>query len=72
MASVQIIAGTTVPPIIQLAPRYRERLADPDLYRRDPAAFRTATEALARAQAALVETEERWLGLELLREELEA
>ena len=28
MASVQITAGTTAPPIIQLAPRYRERFAD--------------------------------------------
>ncbi len=52
--------------------RLQKRLADPDLYRRDPAAFRAATEALARAQAVLAETEERWLGLELLREELEA
>jgi len=50
----------------------QKRLADPDLYRRNPAAFRAATEALAHAQAVLAETEERWLGLELLREELEA
>ena len=52
--------------------RLQKRLADPDLYRRDPAAFRTATEALAHAQASLAELEERWLALELLREELEA
>ncbi len=46
------------------------RLADPDLYRRDPAGFERATAALADAQAALSAAEERWLALELLREEL--
>ncbi len=52
--------------------RLQKRLADPDLYRRDPAAFRTATGALTQAQASLAELEERWLALELMREELEA
>ena len=52
--------------------RLQQRLADPDLYRRDPAGFRTATDALARAQASLAACEERWLALELMREELEA
>ena len=52
--------------------RLQKRLADPDLYRRDPAAFRAATGSLAQAQASLAGLEERWLALELMREELEA
>ncbi len=47
------------------------RLADPDLYRKDPAAFATATEALARSELALKAAEERWLELEIRRETLE-
>jgi ABC transport system ATP-binding/permease protein len=47
------------------------RLADPDLYARDPARFGTITEALAVAQVALADAEERWLALEMLREEFE-
>jgi ABC transport system ATP-binding/permease protein len=46
-------------------------LADPDLYARDPARFRAITEALAVARAELVEAEEQWLRLEMLREEIE-
>ena len=52
--------------------RLQATLADADLYRRDTAAFRAATGALTRAQANLTAAEERWLALELLREELEA
>ena len=47
-------------------------LADAGLYRRNPAGFRDATGALSRAQAKLTESEERWLALELMREELGA
>jgi ATP-binding cassette subfamily F protein uup len=49
-----------------------QRLTDPDFYATDPAAFTAATKALAEAQAAREAAEERWLELELLREELEA
>jgi ATP-binding cassette subfamily F protein uup len=52
--------------------RLQSKLANPDLYRTDPAAFRIATDALARAERELAQAEERWLELELLREELEA
>ena len=52
--------------------RLQGRLASPGLYQRDPAAFRAATQALSAAEAALAAAEERWLELELLREELEA
>ncbi len=47
-------------------------LDDADLYRKNPARFRAATSALAEAQAQLAKDEERWLELELLREELGA
>jgi ATP-binding cassette subfamily F protein uup len=46
------------------------KLADPAFYTRDPKAFATATAELAAAQAQLIATEEKWLELELLREEL--
>ena len=52
--------------------RLQAKLADPDLYRRDPAAFAAASGALARAEHELAVSEERWLELEMLREELEA
>ena len=47
-----------------------QRLDDPAFYARDPKAFTEATEALAAAQAQLAAAEERWLELELLREEI--
>jgi ABC transport system ATP-binding/permease protein len=45
-----------------------ERLADPGLYRRDPAGFQRLGEALERLRADLAAMEERWLELEGLRE----
>jgi len=45
-------------------------LTDPDLYRRDAAAFAAKTARLAAAQAELDAAETEWLELELLREEL--
>jgi ATP-binding cassette subfamily F protein uup len=51
--------------------KLQEILADPNLYARDPALFQKATEALAGFQADLVAAEDRWLELEMLREELE-
>jgi ATP-binding cassette subfamily F protein uup len=50
----------------------QRRLSDPNLYRRDPAAFKLATDTLSDAQAKLAAAEERWLELEMLREELGA
>jgi ATP-binding cassette subfamily F protein uup len=47
-------------------------LADPQLYARDAARFAKATELLAQRQAALAAAEERWLELEMRREEAEA
>ncbi|HET6469413.1 MAG TPA: ATP-binding cassette domain-containing protein, partial [Geminicoccaceae bacterium] len=44
-------------------------LSDPDLYRRDPDRFRATTERLDAERAELAAAEERWLELEMLREE---
>jgi ATP-binding cassette subfamily F protein uup len=49
--------------------KLREILADPGLYARDHARFVKASEMLAKAEAGLAEAEERWLELEMLREE---
>ncbi|KAB2919482.1 MAG: ATP-binding cassette domain-containing protein [Hyphomicrobiaceae bacterium] len=49
----------------------QEKLADPSLYARDRKAFTEATEALGAVQAELVAAEEKWLELEILREEIE-
>ena len=48
-----------------------EKLAKPDLFTRDPPAFKAASEALERAEAEKAKAEERWLELEMLREEIE-
>ncbi len=45
------------------------KVADPAFYARDAAGFAAATQALATAQASLAAAEERWLELEMLREE---
>jgi len=47
-------------------------LADPGLYARDPRAFQRASDTLGRSEAELASAEERWLELELMREEAEA
>ncbi|MXQ12596.1 ABC-F family ATP-binding cassette domain-containing protein [Microvirga makkahensis] len=51
--------------------KVQEILADPDLYSRDPARFQKAMDALTLLQGELHAAEERWLELEMLREELE-
>jgi len=51
--------------------RLRAALADAGLYARDPAAFERKAAALRQSEAALAEAEERWLALELKREEIE-
>ena len=47
-------------------------LDDPDLYARDPARFAKASEAMAKAEGDLAASEEEWLRLEMLREEIES
>ena len=51
--------------------KLQTRLADPDLYARDAKAFNDATAMLAKAQAEHDAQEERWLELEIQREEIE-
>ena len=50
--------------------RLNTKLHDPAFYTKDPAAFSKATERLGTAQSELAAAEERWLELEMLREEL--
>jgi ATP-binding cassette subfamily F protein uup len=49
----------------------RAQLGDADLYARDAKAFETVATKLAAAEKDLAASEERWLELEVLREELE-
>jgi ATP-binding cassette subfamily F protein uup len=49
----------------------QKELADPDLYARDAARFRTFSEILSAREAERAAAEDRWLELELLKEELE-
>jgi ATP-binding cassette subfamily F protein uup len=53
------------------ARKLEHQLADPDFYSRDPNSFERATTHLAEIQQALSDAEDRWLELEMLREELE-
>ncbi len=50
----------------------QKRLTDTNLYAKDRPAFETASAALVKAQSELAEAENRWLELEILREELSA
>jgi ABC transport system ATP-binding/permease protein len=49
----------------------QDLLADPGLYARDRKAFEQASAALVAAQADLSAAEEKWLTLEILREDIE-
>ena len=51
--------------------RLSARLTDAGLYARDPDGFAKVSAALAAAQGGLAAAEERWLALEMLREELQ-
>ena len=51
--------------------KLQKDLADPKLYARDPKSFAAKSEALGKAQEKLGVCEERWLELEILREEAE-
>ncbi len=46
-------------------------LADAALYSRDPAAFEKATKTYGETETGIARLEEEWLGLEMLREEIE-
>ena len=51
--------------------RQQRLLEDPDLYQRDRERFQQATLAIAKAQEELASAEDRWLELEMLREEID-
>ena len=51
--------------------RQQRLLDDPDLYRKDRKRFDAASQAVAVAQQELTAAEDRWLELEVLREEIE-
>jgi ATP-binding cassette subfamily F protein uup len=48
-----------------------ERMADPNLFTKDPAAFNRLAGEMEKLRESLVKMEEEWLELEMLREELE-
>jgi ATP-binding cassette subfamily F protein uup len=50
----------------------QNQLSAPDIYARDPKKFAALSQKLAEAQDAHAKGEERWLELEMLREEIEA
>jgi ATP-binding cassette subfamily F protein uup len=51
--------------------KQQRHLDDPNLYKKDRKKFDTASAALSSAQKELQEAENRWLDLEMLREEIE-
>ena len=51
--------------------RRQSKLADGNLYKKDPKAFSETTAALAKLQSDLTAAEEQWLELEMLRQELD-
>ena len=52
--------------------KQQKQLDDPELYTKDRKAFDAASAAIAKAQAELDAAEEKWLELEMLREEIES
>ena len=61
MEKIQVVIG-----------KLQARIADPTLYERDRKAFDDAMALLGKAQGELEKLEERWLELEMLREEIES
>jgi ATP-binding cassette subfamily F protein uup len=51
--------------------KQQRRLDDPDLFQKDRRKFDQASDALTKAQRELREAEDKWLELEVLREEIE-
>jgi ATP-binding cassette subfamily F protein uup len=51
---------------------HQATLADPDLFRSDPAKFDKVAKAMQDAESALAASEEQWLELEMKREEAES
>ena len=62
---------TTIEKLHAEIAKQQRRLDDPNLYAKDREAFDEASSAMARAQQELAAAEDRWLELEVLREEIE-
>ena len=62
----------TIADLEKQAQTLQQQLDDPALFTRDRAAFDKATQALGEVQTKLAEAEERWLELEILREEIDS
>ena len=48
------------------------KLSDPQFYQQDPSFFESSSQELRQLKALLTQTEERWLELEMVKEELAA
>jgi len=62
---------TTIAKLQAEIAKHQRLLDDPDLYRRDRKKFDAASAAIAAAQDELAAAEDKWLELEVLREEIE-
>jgi ATP-binding cassette subfamily F protein uup len=62
---------TTIEKLHAEIAKQQRKLDDPNLYAKDREAFDEASSAMARAQQELAAAEDRWLELEVLREEIE-
>jgi ABC transport system ATP-binding/permease protein len=62
---------TTIAKLQDEVAKQQRLLDDPDLYKKDRKMFDEASKAIAKAQSELAAAEDRWLELEVLREEIE-
>jgi len=67
---VPLVPGQTIAGLLAKADELQAKLADPQFYMRDRAGFEKVTSDLGETQRKLAAAEERWLQLEILREEI--
>ena len=66
------VLETRLPALADEIAAFEAALSDPDLFRRDPAAFARATAAIDKARRDLADSESEWLEIETRREALAA